>query len=1193
MGALQINKKTELPPLSVRGNDYQAGNISLPAPGAPVTTPMISVGGNTSYYKSPQGPSWNTPSPGPTPIQQFINVGSQMPILGPAFKGLTDIPRDINDGPIAQGIRLGVAKATHNPVAAQNARTRIQRANQKLNQKVKDPMFLAQAFMDGGVGKAGKPIELPGKPGKAVGKNAKKPNVPTVHLTVEGGKQAEFPAKYYRIGRPPENQNSINHVTGKPEGGVSVFKGYEGPNGKITVDALHDKNELAQGKKMYEVTGVPHQYGSDDESLLKPGSVKIVKEVDPKKVVPDNNPDYNYHGEDVSLDYPTFHKPVTQPAPGAKTPPKGKSLPKAPISEIDQRLQESILGQKAAPQYKDSQLGQLAEKLSINKQARKLTQPVEGVVNKGIRSSLESGKTIVRTPGRTAVGISRQAGRTPEEIARLAEYHGSKVLGDIYGKDIAASGDKAVKQQGIRKEAVHEILDPELYKAKGKTITDHTPEEVAAADKLREVNQIIHEGNHSLGLIDDATFKKNDGQYIARNADDYFKDEASYHIAKDNKLDLNIFKGRKELDKIPDKVVKAMDEDPFFLTAMRSQQFQRNKSFIEYSDWLANHGSTLDKPKKGYIQVPESPVYGSLKGKYVLKEQLEDLQGFIYETTNAQHAVALMNAYDRFAPRKARKSVLTIYNPGVRIGNRTFNYLVSSLNGINPITFTKNYARGRKMMKTNSSEYIEATKAGVFSPSIIDKELYRSGDLQPKGGVLKQAHNKAADTYSAVDNEAKMAAYLTFRERGVPSAEAATRTRRMLQNYDMVGHLFDQGAKIPVFGNAFVRFSSELMRIAHNTAVDNPIRAASAAVAATTLITMASKASGESPEDRKTREGRLGAPRVPFTNQSLEVQTPWGAVNAGRLLGITTYNDLTGGVQEDAKRLMPFQSPVTKDSNGYHLNAQAAGSDPLIGPLVSLGVNRDFRGKNIADPEAAKYPSQPLPSNEQNKNRAKYGAMSYVPLANEIDSVKSAIQHKPNYYGKERSTTQAALRVGGIKIEKYGKDQAQKQRETDAYFNDKATIDNIAKQLPSKEAQDVFKKYTSNEKISGHEQTKIVNGQKITVNNDRLVKKGIYDTATKAQEMIKYPEVFDALKKKAQLDSKRTGLPMDPVFSLPRDRRTAFFNIQIANNTSPGSPESKKLKQDAKDWYFDFAQKRTDYLMKPLNITRKKALPNH
>ena len=130
----------------------------------------------------------------------------------------------------------------------------------------------------------------------------------TVYLTVAGGKKAEFPAKYYRMGRPPENGQSKNHATGELEDGTSVFKGYEDPTtGKITIDALHDANELTNGKKFYEVTGeLLESTGSDHEVLLQPGTAKIVKEIDAAIVVTDNNPDYNLLGDDVSEEFETF-----------------------------------------------------------------------------------------------------------------------------------------------------------------------------------------------------------------------------------------------------------------------------------------------------------------------------------------------------------------------------------------------------------------------------------------------------------------------------------------------------------------------------------------------------------------------------------------------------------------------------------------------------------------------------------------------------------------------------------------------------------------------------------------------------------------------------------------------------------------------------------------------------------------------
>lgn len=130
----------------------------------------------------------------------------------------------------------------------------------------------------------------------------------TVRLTIAGGKKADFPAKYYRMGRPPESGYSKNHATGELEAGTSVFKGYTDPTtGKTTIDALHDQNELTNGKRFYEVTGeVLEDNGSDGEVLLKPGTAKIVQEIDPATVVTDNNPDYNLLGDDVSEEFETF-----------------------------------------------------------------------------------------------------------------------------------------------------------------------------------------------------------------------------------------------------------------------------------------------------------------------------------------------------------------------------------------------------------------------------------------------------------------------------------------------------------------------------------------------------------------------------------------------------------------------------------------------------------------------------------------------------------------------------------------------------------------------------------------------------------------------------------------------------------------------------------------------------------------------
>lgn len=863
---------------------------------------------------------------------------------------------------------------------------------------------------------------------------------------------------------------------------------------------------------------------------------------------------------------------VLKPSVGLKPPvvkPTVLGKPQKPLT-IDQQLETAILGRRGTPQFKERPLGVLSEKLSINRQARKLTKPIEVGADRLVRASLESGSRIVRTPGRAIVGISKQAGKSPEELQRLGQYGGQKELGDIYAKSISRSGEQAIKQ-GVRPEAVVSALDPKLHLARGGKPYELTPLEASEAARLRKIINVTHEGNYQLGLLDSVKYKANKGTYFPRDMSKFFEDDPMRQISKNNKMELNIFKPRKDLSDIPKDVLDAAETDPYFLTALRVQQYQRNKAFVQYSDWLSKYGSISPGPRKGYVQIPVNKAYGSLAGKHILKEQAEDLQGFIYETGAAQDMMSLLNRYDRLGIRRGRKALLTIFNPGVRIGNRTFNNLVAGLNGINPITFNKNWVRGGRMMKGNSPEYIEATRAGIFSPSMIQKELYRTQDITPRQGAFKRGIKAVGDTYQAVDDKAKMATYLTFRERGLSVAEAAERTRRIQQNYDLVGFMFDQGAKTPLVGNAFIRFSSELMRIAHNTAADNPVRLATAAVAATTLVSLASKMSGETPEDRKTREDRLGAPRVPFTHQSLEFQTPWGAINAGRLLGLTTYNDLTGGVQEDVKRYLPWQIPVNKDKTGYHLNPQSISADPLLGGLASVAINRDFRGKPITDPDVAKYPDQPLPKDQQNKNRLNYLRMAYQPYATEGNSIKASVQGKENYYGQKRSVAQSLLRVGGIKVEQYGPKKAAEQRDKNEYFsNEYAQANDWKRQHP-----DLAQTY---DKFKGREK-------------DRQTGKKFFDLVTPERWRLVQSdssgELYRQLRKEA-LDAKS---PVDPIFKL-NDLNRVREVLQV-RSTAPGDKiEQQEILRATSGWYPQFEKAETEFNKANTEYFSKLGLPD-
>lgn len=890
---------------------------------------------------------------------------------------------------------------------------------------------------------------------------------------------------------------------------------------------------------------------------------RFANNVPPERIVGvDNTPIEKFNEKFQFPAQPTqgaIQKPkVTQKAKQAQPAPKvsQKTVDSLPNNNIDDQLQKVILG-NADVNYSQGVLGQLGEKLSPNRQIRKVTGAVETGINKVLRGSLESGSRTVRTPGRVAAGVSRQSGKTAEELAQYGRLQGGKQLGDELAIKVAKTGEEAV-QGGVRPDRVAAILDPELTKATIGKLPDVTPNEAAEAARLRKIINLTHEGEYAIGLLDEKAYKANKGTYFPRNFDAFFDNDVTRQIAKHNKLDLNIFKQRSELADIPKEVLEKANKDPYYMTALRVQQYAKNKAVVDHTKWLAQNGSILDAPKKGYIQVPDSPAYGAIKGKYVLKEQLEDLQGFIYETDTAQHIMALLNTYDRNPARQFLKKTKTVYNPGVRLGNRTFNYLTAGINGINPITYTKNWARASKMMHKQSPEFLEATREGVFGSSIIDKELYQVSDaLTPvKGNAatkgVRTADNFISNTYRGVDDKGKMATYLTFRERGLSPADAAERTRRAMQNYDMVGHFFDQGAKTPIGGNAFVRFSSELMRIAHNSAVDNPLRLAGAVASVVALTNMASQLSGESPEDRRTREGRLGAPRVPFTNQSLEVQTPYGAINIGRLLGITTYNDLVGGVAEDSKRLMPFQPPVTNTPDGVKFNPNFITSDPLVGGIVGQAIDKDFRGKSIKDPENSGQFQEPLSTKSQLANRAQTAAMGYIPLANEANSLYSAVRGQENFYGKKRSPVQAGLRVAGIKVEQYGPEQAKKQRATDEYFKEKAKLDKEVATLPKRD-QEAYKRATGYYKLREQVDNEFSPGDK------RYKKDAVYNfPEDKWKEYTTSPKLYEMIKKDKERKFKKQGQPIQPEFD---NRLSNEFRKQLINNKSQAPGEDVEADQ--------------------------------
>jgi hypothetical protein len=401
-------------------------------------------------------------------------------------------------------------------------------------------------------------------------------------------------------------------------------------------------------------------------------------------------------------------------------------------------------------------------------------------------------------------------------------------------------------------------------------------------------------------------------------------------------------------------------------------------------------------------------------------------------------------------------------------------------------------------------------------------------------------------TYSRADDKAKIAAFMVHRNRGYSAEEAARLVQRGFQDYNSVGYFYDLAAKTPLIGNAFVRFASDSTRIAKNAALDHPMRTIATVAVWAKFVDQMSKMSGESAEDKATREGRFGAPKVPFTDISMTVQTPWGEVNAARFMPFYQLNNIGSPL---SKTLPISGNPLQPE--GWQ--------DPLLGQFAQIAKDEDFRGKSIQDPDnvkfgdgTTKFEMDPLSADEKRKNVFRFLFNNNAPAGREVDSLFSSLGKEPidgvigdsggeDIYGKKRTPAQAVLRALGVKVEQFGEEQAQEARQTEDYFKRKEEIDRDVEGLDPK-TQAAFRRLTGMYKLRDEKDNPFKEGGKINV------KAPVYDfSEQKYGEYMQSPELFKLMEKRARMEAEANDAPLNPIFD---PRLPESFRLQLIQQKS-------------------------------------------
>ena len=814
----------------------------------------------------------------------------------------------------------------------------------------------------------------------------------------------------------------------------------------------------------------------------------------------------------------------------------------AGVADVETGPSVNDLVFKDAPKFEEKGRS-ILQTLSPDRVVREnITNPAEQYLKGKVAKAQTSENALSRGLGRLFQGKSREAGVGSELLTAKMKRRGAADLGKLQRETIADIGkelDEASKTK------VWAVLDPEQAAKLGITPGSMNPAEAAYMNKLKEVIDANTQALLSRNLI--TPEQAANPSYIKRGYSVYELDREFKGAYDASRSDLEKqFKGRKNVENegLLDKGIT----DPSWLVAKKAAGTQSAVGMVDYGNYLVDSGIARDFPAPGLVQMPESKLHGGASGKWVPKNVSEDITGFKYTMGWLNAYDELVTYYDSWAVRRGKKALLTVFNPAVRGGNQMSNrILFSQLNGINPVQFNAAYAQVGKMMKSNDQIYREAVEHGLTGVDITAADFAkRIGDSTGSGNLAARGIDWMKSSYSRADDKAKIAAFMVHRNRGYSAEEAARLVQRGFQDYNSVGYFYDLAAKTPLIGNAFVRFASDSTRIAKNAALDHPMRTIATVAIWAKFVDQMSKMSGESAEDKATREGRFGAPKVPFTDISMTVQTPWGEVNAARFMPFYQLNNIGNPV---SKALPISGNPL--QSEGWQ--------DPLLGQFAQIAKDEDFRGKSIQDPDnvkfgdgTTKFEMDPLSADEKRKNVFRFLFNNNAPAGREVDSLFSSLGKEPidgvigdsggeDIYGKKRTPAQAVLRALGVKVEQFGEEQAQEARQTEDYFKRKEEIDRDVEGLDPK-TQAAFRRLTGMYKLRDEKDNPFKEGGKINV------KAPVYDfSEQKYGEYMQSPELFKLMEKRARMEAEANDAPLNPIFD---PRLPESFRLQLIQQKS-------------------------------------------
>jgi hypothetical protein len=326
--------------------------------------------------------------------------------------------------------------------------------------------------------------------------------------------------------------------------------------------------------------------------------------------------------------------------------------------------------------------------------------------------------------------------------------------------------------------------------------------------------------------------------------------------------------------------------------------------------------------------------------------------------------------------------------------------------------------------KPNFVDKIFLDKYAKGEQALVDK-LVEKGFSKEKIDKAKQARVKAVakaieldkylvDSYGRTDDISKIALYRSLvDDYGKNKEEALKIVAESMQNYATVGKSYQFFSKMPLLGNPFVKFSSDLARIITNGLVNRPLYMASFLGMLYGMHRLLSGLSGEPEEEREARVNRPFIPKIPlgFTDIPLVWKIGNKEFNVARF--ITPYYIYDAGYRSNTLAELSKFGPLQltfEDKVGIISDYMPTFGDPTLAPLAQLVTDKDFRAMNIADPYESIYTRQTVTEDEAALNRLNYFGKSYLsPAWGMTANLIAAAKGEPDVYGRRRDIAGAIL----------------------------------------------------------------------------------------------------------------------------------------------------------------------------------------